>query len=331
MSTQRGAQRKKKREQRKLRLEEHRQQTPAELDDLVMSSRFAMERVLGDVQKAMERQDFANEGELNRFLSKLTGPGLQRRLAGSVGKDPKRQAQELAYEAMEARTQSRAVTLARQALALDPDCVDALALVARETASSPEEYIERLSKAVEAGERSLGANFFRENKGHFWGLLETRPYMRARHELAGILATAGRTAEAMGHLEAMLELNPNDNQGVRDTLLGHYLSAEDLERARRLLKQYEEDCSAVFNWGRVLERCLSADNKAASRELQQAREDNSHVEAYLTGEKEIPRRLPDYYSPGAESEAIHCAVWLREAWRRHPQAVEWLQGTRKSS
>jgi len=322
--------RKKKSQQRKLRQEEHLRQSLAGAEDLIASSRLAMERVLGDVQKVLEGHEFANDDELNRFLSKLTGTGLEKRLAGQVEKDPARQAQDLAYQAMEAETASQAVGLARKAVALDPDCVDALAVIARETAQSLPEAIALLTQAVEAGERSLGANFFEENKGHFWGILETRPYMRARHELAGLLRSAGRLSESIRHIEAILELNPNDNQGVRDDLLGCYLSTGNLEGARRLLKRYEEDCSAVFGWGRVLERYLSGDIKAASQELKRARADNRYAEAYLTGKKRVPRRPPDFYSFGDESEAICCAILLADAWKRHPQAIEWLTSAGKS-
>ncbi len=39
-----------------------------------------------------------------------------------------------------------------------------------------------------------------------------------------------------------------------------------------------------------------------------------------------PRRLPDSVQFGGETEAIHCAVYLAEAWQRHPQALSWLKG-----
>jgi len=42
-------------------------------------------------------------------------------------------------------------------------------------------------------------------------------------ELAQLLRGAGRAEDAICHFEALLELNPNDNQGVRDILLGCYL------------------------------------------------------------------------------------------------------------
>jgi len=131
-----------------------------------------------------------------------------------------------------------------------------------------------LEKAVAAGERSLGAEYFEENKGHFWGLMETRPYMRARYRLADLLLDAGRASEAIGHLEALLDLNPNDNQGIREVLLGPYLAGDRLDGARRLLLTYKDDDSAVFAWGRMLEKLLSGDFDRAAKLLQQARRNN---------------------------------------------------------
>ena len=78
-------------------------------------------------------------------------------------------------------------------------------------------------KGVAAGERAVGAEAFRRDEGHFWLVLETRPYMRARLGLAHVLWTLGRREEAVGHLQDLLRLNPGDNQGVRYTLAGFLL------------------------------------------------------------------------------------------------------------
>ena len=60
---------------------------------------------------------------------------------------------------------------------------------------------------------ALGAEGFEEYAGHFWGFLETRPYMRARAGLAIALIKLGDESAAIEHFRAMLKLNPNDNQG----------------------------------------------------------------------------------------------------------------------
>ena len=192
------------------------------------------------------------------------------------------------------------------------------------------EQIALLEQAVAAAERTLGGpSFFAENQGQFWGVLETRPYMRARAALADLLRDQGRLAEAIGHYEALLTLNPNDNQGLRDVLLGCYFQADNLAGVRRLLEQYEEDSRSIFGYSRVLKRFLANDLAGAAQARQEARERNRHVEAYLTGKKKLPRVLPAYYSFGDENEAIACAIYLVEAWKRQPQAVSWLKGQRQ--
>ena len=90
----------------------------------------------------------------------------------------------------------------------------------------------------------------------------------------------------------MLELNPNDNQGVRDPLLGLYLTAGDLKGAGRLLKKYEDDALANFAWGRVLERFLAGDRAGAKAALEIARAANGHVELYMTIRKPLPEEAP---------------------------------------
>jgi len=290
------------------------------------SVRLEMEQTLRDIQRALQDREFDSTEEANAFLSGLAGSDIAKVKEALKGEplSPKEQAQELAWRAMEARTPKEAISVAQQALAKDPDCVDALVVVAEVKARSPKDLIKGLQKAVAAGERSLGAQYFAENKGHFWGLIETRPYMRARHQLAGALLGAGRSPEAIRHFEALLDLNPNDNQGVRDALLGSYLAVDDLDGARRLLRAYAEDASAVFAWSQTLERFLAGDLKGAERALKRARRDNPFVELFLAGKRDLPQELPDSYALGSEEEALICLGSIGEAWAAHVEALAWL-------
>jgi len=63
----------------------------------------------------------------------------------------------------------------------------------------------------------------------------------------------------------------------------------------------------------------------AVRALRQARRQNPYVSPYFTARKFPPLRPPDYYSPGKESEARYCALWLAPAWYGHPEAIAWLR------
>ena len=64
-------------------------------------------------------------------------------------------------------------------------------------------------------------NLFEEHAGHFWGILETRGYMRARFALVEALMkvkTYAAVEVAHGNIADMLRLCRGDNMGVRDLL-----------------------------------------------------------------------------------------------------------------
>lgn len=301
-------------------------QEPAGPYPPVMPSRFNMERTQHDLARAIEERGIQSDEELHQFLEEYNRGQGPRWIPGDPGRaDVGSKAQELAYQAMEAQDLEESARLARAALYLDPECVDALATLAGVTAGSNTELIAGLQEAVALGERALGAEFFEANRGRFWGIVQTRPYMRTRTHLAELLRLAGRLPEAIAHYEAMLELNPNDNPGNRDPLLGCYLAAGNLEGARRLFEKYGASGMAVFTWGRVLERYLSGDLAGAAAALTKARAANAHVEPYLTGARPMPAERPDYYQPGKASEAIRVVDFLLAAWRRHPAALHWLR------
>src|SRR5271166_1309418 len=152
--------------------------------------------------------------------------------------DPRERALDLVDRALETGNAAEVRKLMRQAVKLDPDCVDALLMLAKVTRLSASQYLGKMREAVRAGERTLGPEFFKANRGHFWLMIETRPYMRARFDLGMALGNNGDIAGAIAEFEGMLDLNPRDNQGVRDYLLALYLALQNLDGAARLLRDY---------------------------------------------------------------------------------------------
>jgi hypothetical protein len=101
-------------------------------------------------------------------------------------------AQLIMYDAWQAPTRKQAIALAKKALTISADCADAYNLLAKETAKSLDEAIELFTKGLEAGLRAIGGKqAFKKNVGYFWGLLETRPYMRAKEGLAKMSVERG--------------------------------------------------------------------------------------------------------------------------------------------
>jgi tetratricopeptide (TPR) repeat protein len=170
-------------------------------------------------------------------------------------------AQDLVYNGWELMAQDprEAKTCFDKAIKLDPELADAyngLAEVAvyRGNAKAAEEHYR---KAYEKAKAGLGS----EEKKAFawWGELETRPYMRARHGLGVLCLQTKRYDEAIGEFKALLKLNPNDNQGVRYLVAPAFLLKNDLQCAleefdwyKRLYSKDIPEPHYLLNWGLAL-------------------------------------------------------------------------------
>jgi tetratricopeptide (TPR) repeat protein len=238
-------------------------------------------------------------------------------------KSDKDRAQDLVFEAMEARSAIEIIRLVNAALELDPDNVDARLMRADFRGLEGEARIFELKDIIAGGAKSLGKKAFKELVPHFWGFVETRPYMRARQQLAEAYRVSGCIEEAALEYNEMLALNENDNQGVRYELLPCLLALDRLEDARKLMQRFEDDCtfSVVFTWCRVLERHLAGDPAGAKTALVVARKQNPHMEAYLKGHRKPPKNLPFSYAEGSKEEAVTFASVLLLAWKKHPGAL----------
>ncbi len=234
-------------------------------------------------------------------------------------------AQEIMFDAWEAADPRRRVSLARRALAISPLCADAHVLLAEETAKTPEEALEHYVRAVAAGEKALGKRAFKEDVGLFWGLIDTRPYMRARHGLASTQWQCGQHDEAIAGAQDMLRLNPNDNQGIRYILLDWLLRLARDAEAAVLLARYKNDGATEWLWPAALARYrVKGDSAAARTALVRAMDANKLVAAYLLGRKKPPRRLPEYIVWRSPEEAAAYMAMASETWAATPGALAWL-------
>jgi len=282
--------------------------------------RRAMEKTLWEIGRLLSEREFGSLEEANAFLQEMVGRGLP----SAPARTPLERAQMLMYEAWDAWGDRR-VELARRALEISEDCADAYVLLAEEAAGDLEEARDFYARGVKAGERALGPRAFEEYAGRFWGILETRPYMRARLGLAQCLWGLGERRQAIEHYIELLRLNPNDNQGIRYLLVNGLLEEGSDEAVGKLLDRYEGDVSATWLYSRALWvfRREGASAEAAGR-LREAIKYNRYVPVYLLGRKRLPRRLPEYIGMGDENEAVVYVAESLEVWRKTPGALEWL-------
>ena len=237
------------------------------------------------------------------------------------------EAQEIMYDAWDESSPSRRLKLAQKALQISSDCADAYVLMA-EQASSRQRSLDLYQQGVAAGRRALGEAFMADaaNVGHFWSLIETRPFMRALAGVADTLWGLGRREETLATFRELLRFNSNDNQGIRYLLLSLLLEMGRQDEAEVLLEAYVTDCSPHWTYTRAL---LAFRKEGASSQAQQvlehALEVNPHVVAYLTGQKRISDPNTAYITVGGEDEAMQYASDYLSFWRKTKGAVAWLE------
>jgi len=274
--------------------------------------------------------DFEDEGEEEDEIPVFDRRAMESMMAQAVGAprsgDRKLdKAQQIMYRAWEETNPAKRIALAHKALSTSANCADAYVLLAEEEAGTVGRALELYEQGVAAGERALGREYFKKGVGHFWEMIETRPYMRARDGLAHTLWRLNRRDEAAGHFQDMLRLNPDDNQGVRYSLLDLLLEMNRDDEAARLVKKYRDEWSSVWCYTRaLLEYRKSSASDRARKALARAFEQNPHAPDYLIGKKRIPNRLPSLLGFGDENEAIDYAAKHLNHWRRTPGAVDWL-------
>lgn len=97
----------------------------------------------------------------------------------------------------------------------------------------------------------LPANVFEEAVGHFWGIHETRPYMRARYGYIDALTkikTRSAVQVAYDNTRDMLRLCRGDNMGVRDLIPSLLLRLGRDQDCYDFVKWYAQ-VRSDYDWG----------------------------------------------------------------------------------
>jgi tetratricopeptide (TPR) repeat protein len=243
------------------------------------------------------------------------------------------------------------------ALALDPSCAEAYFLQAdlQERQGQYQKALASYQKAMQFAKDSLDPAAFQKTRKaaqrmHFWYNLEARLYMRARAALAYLLwQKLGRTREAIGHFQGMLDLNPGDNQGNRYALLCALLEVGDDDALAAALKRHRfykdefgekheiaETCwwytNACWTFRQTTAQPERFTRQEATSALRTAFTYNRHVPAFLL-DPEHPAAFgePDAYARGDENEAAWYANFSVKGWQQSPGALQWLAETARQA
>ena len=179
--------------------------------------------------------------DVNGLLQKFT-EDYNSNLPGRITEKTAKTADDYLELAEEAPTKAKAEKYIKKALELEPDNMDAVsASLDLIEDDSTWEYYQKLSEAVKNGTKLMEKKGFMDEDsiGEYWGILETRPYMRLLNRYAEFMAEAGMMSLAAREYEEMIRLSENDNLGVRYSLMHVYAFLEQEEPALELHKRYD--------------------------------------------------------------------------------------------
>ena len=162
-----------------------------------------------------------------------------------------------------------------------------------------------------------------------WGWMENRPALRLVVSHLFDLQSMGSHAEALRLMEWMVfTLNPNDNHGLRDTLLSLYLRAGRIDDAWRLHRQYPDDGGALFAT-QPLTLFMLGRRKEAEAALAEVRRDAREMLAMLLADKpKKPKLTPGLIAMGGKDEAWYYRARFLDIWQSSG-ALDWARSLQK--
>lgn len=216
---------------------------------------------------------------------------------------------DLLFEAYNEPIKSKAIKLAKQALEVNPNNIDAENFITNfetNTIKKLKKYEETLNKEKANLEKD---DFFnKENIGIFWGIIETRPYMRTKHSYMLTLIELGRYTEAVKQGEELLKLCESDNLGIRYLIMGLYTVLEKFEECEKIYNKYSDD-STFMLFPLSIMYYKKGDYRKCKKVLKQIKDKNNYILDYLIGNIKFSKtKIEDIenngtYSWGSETEA----------------------------
>lgn len=235
--------------------------------------------------------------KIQEFINKYNADELE------YENTPLDEANELLEQARLAKNRKEAIKLAKKASEICPYCLDAI-LFQAELEKNALIRDELLKKGLESEKKRLTKEGFfdKENIGYFYGIFETRPYIRGLYTKVDFLIWDGKITLAKDLCLEILKLNKNDNLGARYMLMAIYAYFEEEKEMLKLYKKYpEENLSMLFP---LFALYYKKENYIKAKEyLIKINKCNSNFIKYFKGTiKKDKDAIPGYYSMGSSSE-----------------------------
>lgn len=141
-----------------------------------------------------------------------------------------------------------------------------------------------INKAHTIALEAIPKDFDEKNAQIMWGFLDNRPFLRTFQAIGTEMMKEKDYEKASKKFEFGINVNPDDNQGMRYLLLECFFHLHDPVKALELIKKYKDDWSIDFEYGSVLANYQSGKLQKAEKSLRSA------VSEFPFGAKEILKK-----------------------------------------
>jgi len=220
------------------------------------------------------------------------------------------------------------ITFARTSLEKEPLQFEAANILARHMfdAGEMEHAIHMCETTLNRGKKMFPPEFSLGMDHLPWGFVDNRPYLFLFGEYATLVNATAGPQKAIPFYEELLDLNPNDNQGIRSLLSTAYIKTGRLNQLLELDKKYPDDLMVELKVGTLLALYkLGRLDEARIRALQMKKHFSHIFCEILKTSHPQPELIPGRVRVGGDDEAW--LYWEEQGtfWMAAPGSREFLR------
>ncbi len=273
-----------------------------------------------EFEDILKKKTFESNLEKTKFLESLNDDILSQPIYNLSS--PEGRALDLVCKA-KYLLDSDGMILAKEALTIDPNCVEAYNYLG-EAEVDDNLAITYYKKGISIGRKLLGENFFKENRGLFFSIPETRSLMRCLVGYASILDYSKKPFQAIQLFEQILSLDIKDHLSVRHLLMLDLIKTNNVKKFLKYEQRFVDDDVIYQIFNRTLFYFkTTGESKITFDLLSEAMKKNKYVIPSLISISPI-KRLPDL----EEKELMWAVMYnmlAKDIWIETDGAINWLR------
>ena len=220
------------------------------------------------------------------------------------------------------------IRLAEEAISVFPHCSAAFNILALEKSRGAVEKFGYFKKGVDSGEFFTRTNVANFGKKYFE--LERHPYLISLKGAGDTLWEMGEHESSLGYYWKVIRLDENDKLGAVQILAARLLElGKGCVLDEFLSTSYAENGFAL-PWVKGLHHFKEGRFEEAHEEILFALKNSPGVFYYISGEKDLPKKIPPYEEISGMMLDAWAGSLLKELWHGSPAALEWVKGIRKN-